>query len=98
SAGKDQNTFVLTAADPSSTPQPTGTTGDTSAPPRKAEIKTVEYTLVPEAGVDLKSLIGKTVEVSGAESSPQAGVNTTENSSSTTSTTGTAGAAGITGA
>ncbi len=85
SGGEQTNQFTLTTADDTGTPSSTGTSGGTAASAAKPVVKTVTYTLTPAANVDLKSHVGHTVEIVGAESSP-----TDEAAASTTTPSTTA--------
>ena len=80
-AAPDQRTFTLTTSDKS---------GASNAA-KGGKVKTISYTLLPQANVDLKSHVGHTVQVTGAEpQTPDADVATTAHDTAT----GTAGTTG----
>lgn len=87
-AAGPNNTFTLSAPAPSSE-APTGTTATT--PAGSKVVKTVTYTLTSAKPDELKPHVGHTVQVTGAESAPEATVQSTERSAGA-ATTGTSGA------
>jgi hypothetical protein len=84
-AGSAANQFTLAAASDENK-SAVGTSGSTGTPATtsKPVVKTITYMLTPARNVDLKSLVGHTVEVTGVESSP---VNEDMNSTTTPATT-----------
>lgn len=80
------NTFTLTAADndnaSGASQQQTGTTGTTATTPAGSKVvKTITYTLTPSGNVDLRSNVGKQVQVTGNATAPQANVKTNQQTS-----------------
>jgi hypothetical protein len=86
--GGPNNTFTLVAA-PETTKEPaTGTTATTPAGTKV--MKTTTYTLIGAKPDEIKSHIGHTVQVTGAESAPQVSAQATDVSKGT-ATAGTSG-------
>lgn len=87
-AAGPNNSYTLSGPAPANEP-PLGTTATTPAGAKVA--KTVTYLLTGDKAAELKSHVGHTVQVTGAESAPQAAAQVNEKSSGTTAT-GTSGA------
>ena len=84
-AAGPNNTFTLTGPAPASEP-PLGTTATTPAGDKVA--KTITYTLTGGKADELQPHVGHTVQVTGAESAPQASAQVNEKSSGSTGTSG----------
>ncbi len=68
-AGQGTNQFTL-AVPQDASHNAVGTAGTSRSSSAAPDVKTVTYMLTPTSGVDLKPLVGHTVEVSGVESTP----------------------------
>ncbi|HZT77196.1 MAG TPA: hypothetical protein VFA27_11095 [Vicinamibacterales bacterium] len=79
----------LTAATTNGQTQFTLTATDTNR--AAADVKTETYQLKPKSGVDLKSLVGRRVEVTGTETPTGAETTTVDASRQTEKSTGTSG-------